>query len=397
MALSSLINTIPNQGSWSWGTTGHPTSPAIFGTLTGAQPSGYNPAFGGVPQVPNPAATQSGALQGNLANLGNIEQLTNAINQMELQFGQQQNQLAQQQAAYNTQLAQQQAQWFNNLNQNIAGVNNAQALDFSRQADLLAQQMVNQQYAQHIPGLSGLEAQRAQNIQQQQAGMVPRDVIGQLWQAGAEKGIGFGPDSPAANAAYLQALGTNSLAQVAAGGQNLTSALGSVPQAPLTQPQFSAAPFATTPNIQAPYANVAPFNPASMLLNPEQQQEWQYLANMLNAAPIPGAAQNANMQALMQMLNRGYNATAPSNLQTPYSAPTAPTMTPGTPAGATQAPYQQGPSPGYMTPQTASDEAFWQWMMGGQSPEEYFAPQQANIPTYGPTFPTSEEEYYGYY
>jgi hypothetical protein len=49
------------------------------GTLTPATPGFYNPAYGGIPQVPNPTATQTGALTGNIGNLANIYGITGGI------------------------------------------------------------------------------------------------------------------------------------------------------------------------------------------------------------------------------------------------------------------------------------------------------------------------------
>lgn len=380
MALSSLVNTIPNQASWNWGATGHPTSPAIFGTLPGAQPFNYSPSQGGIPQVPNPAATQNAALQGNLSNLGDIEALTQAINQMEQQFAQQQNQLNQQQATWNTNLANQQAQFYSNLNRNTADVNNAQAQAFAQQADELARREVQAQLEANIPGYGGLIGQRSHNIGQQLAGQVPQDVIAQLWRQGAERGTGggFGIDSPAANAAYMQALGTNSLAQIAAGNQNLQGAITSAPTAPITQPQFSAAPFASAPNIQAPYSSATPFNPSGLLLDPNQMQEWQYLANMLSAAPVPAAAAQSNLSNLMAAMRMGQGLTAPYSQGSPQGVPQGGTMTPPPSVTATTPPTT--PGQGTYSPFQASDEAFYDWM-GWNQPVETPYLGDVNIPT----------------
>jgi hypothetical protein len=49
------------------------------GSLTPATPGFYNPAYGGIPQVPNPTATQTGALRGNIGNLASIYGITGGI------------------------------------------------------------------------------------------------------------------------------------------------------------------------------------------------------------------------------------------------------------------------------------------------------------------------------
>jgi hypothetical protein len=49
------------------------------GSLSPAPPGFYNPSYGGIPQVPNPTATQTGALRGNIGNLANIYGITGGI------------------------------------------------------------------------------------------------------------------------------------------------------------------------------------------------------------------------------------------------------------------------------------------------------------------------------
>jgi len=77
-----------------------------------------------------------------------------------------------------------------------------------------------------------------------------------------------------------------------------------------------------------------------MLLNPQMQQEWQYLANLLKAAPIPASAAAANINALRSGVGGGFrtprsntpfNFTPPNPFQqeekTPFRGGVAPMPT----------------------------------------------------------------------
>lgn len=102
------------------------------------------------------------------------------------------------------------------------------------QINLNAQQQAN---AGRIPNAPALESASSANIAAELAGQVPQDVVNLLAQKGAERGVGMGaPGSPNSNAAYLQALGLTSLQQQQLGQQNLTSALGRNPVAPIFDP-----------------------------------------------------------------------------------------------------------------------------------------------------------------
>lgn len=172
---------------------------------------GYNPAFGGIPQLPMPTSTQGSAIQGDLGNLGSILSLING-------------------------------------------------LDASQQAQLLSQ------YNTAIPGYSNLTKTASGVTQQNLEGQVPQDVISQLTQQAAERGISTGmPGSGNSNAAYLRALGLTSLGQEQTGMQNLATMTQTAPVAPL-------------------------YNPASLLVTPEQQQQAAGQQAIFNAAPIPAAA-----------------------------------------------------------------------------------------------------------
>lgn len=68
-------------------------------------------------------------------------------------------------------------------------------------------------------------------------GEVPQDVINQIVQGGAERGVATGmPGSPNANAAWLRALGLTSIGQQQAGAQNLHSLIADTPVPQLFNP-----------------------------------------------------------------------------------------------------------------------------------------------------------------
>lgn len=178
----------------------------------------YNPAYGGVPTVPNPTATAGAAAAGNTSNLPQLETLASGTNV------------------------------FN-------------------QGQLLGQ------YNMAIPNYAALTATASGNTMQELQGEVPQDVISLLTQQAAERGITTGsPASGNANAAYLRALGLTSVGQQQQGMANLHQLTADAPVAPI-------------------------FNPASMFVTPDQQQEAQYMANLLASSPSPEAAATAAKSA----------------------------------------------------------------------------------------------------
>jgi hypothetical protein len=188
----------------------------------GSLPSGpvnlYNPAYGGIPTMPNPTVTAGAAAAGNAANLPGLESLAGGTN---------------------------------TFNQN----------------QLLGQ------YNMAIPNYAALTQTASGLAQSELNGQVPQDVISLLTQQAAERGINTGmPGSGNANAAYLRALGLTSLGQEQTGMNNLHQLSVDAPIAPI-------------------------FNPASMFVTPEQQQEAQYMSNVLGAAPVPAAAAQAAKDA----------------------------------------------------------------------------------------------------
>lgn len=191
----------------------------------------YDPRYGGIPNVPNLAASASNAIGTNMANLSSLYGLTTGLD-------------------------------------TAAGAGVIGAL------------------GQEIPGVQGLIGTQVGNIGELQSGQVPADVIAQLQQQAAEigAGSGMGPMAPSTNAGYLRALGLTSLGMKEKGAQELNALMGSVPRA-------------------------NQFDPSSMLLTPGQEQEWQYLANELAAAPEPRAAREEELRQLR--MGGGYGDSGP--------------------------------------------------------------------------------------
>jgi len=106
-------------------------------------------------------------------------------------------------------------------------------------------EMVNQlnQQAQQkanegrIPGGAGLEGQSSANIGSALKGGLPADVVYQLGQRAAERGVGTGnPYGASTNADYLKSIGLNSLQMMNTGQDWLSAALGRNPAAPIFDP-----------------------------------------------------------------------------------------------------------------------------------------------------------------
>lgn len=92
-------------------------------------------------------------------------------------------------------------------------------------------------YIANLPGYLSMVAKRSSNIANDLSGNLPDDVVSQIIQAGAERGILTGsPGSANSNAAMLRALGLNSLALRQQGSQNLSQAIADTPVPQLFNP-----------------------------------------------------------------------------------------------------------------------------------------------------------------
>lgn len=188
--------------------------------------SGWTAAYGGIPTVPSPISTAGTAITGNLANLSDLYQLSGNVN------------------AFN--------------------IGEAAA-----------------PYAANLPNYQAMIEQSSGNILSRLKGEVPTDVVNQLVQNAAERGIMTGSTGgPNENAAYLRALGLTSLGLQTQAEGELTGAIGRTPV-----PQL--------------------FNPSTFFVTPEQQQQAQLAANIYGAAPNPAAAAIQAQQTAQQAYNQG--------------------------------------------------------------------------------------------
>lgn len=196
------------------------------GTLVGAPSRGYSPAYGGVPQIPSPGATASAALGSNIGNLGQIYTLGGGLNRFQT----------------------------------------GQALE---------------QIGMGLPDYAAMVEQSSKNIGAELRGELPGDVIDQILQQAAERGIATGTSgSPANNAEFLRALGLTSLNLQQVGEGALTGAIARTPRPPL-------------------------FDPTSFLVSPGAFQDAATAANYMAAAPVPSAAASATLGAAQSGLRAG--------------------------------------------------------------------------------------------
>ncbi len=96
-------------------------------------------------------------------------------------------------------------------------------------------------FLQNLPGYANAVGQRSQNTQQMLEGQLPQDVVNQISTRAAERGISS-PNSPNSNAAYLAALGLNSLQMMGQGSQQLSQSIQDTPVPPLFDPASLWAP-----------------------------------------------------------------------------------------------------------------------------------------------------------
>ncbi len=209
-------------------------------------------------------------------------------------------------------------------------------------------------YQLNLPNYGAMTGQSSQNILSLLQGQVPQDVANQLAQIASERGVATGSiGSPNANTALLRSLGLTSLGLTQQGESELTGAVGRTP----TGQQF---------------------NPASFLVTPQQQQESQYLANLLAAAPDPTQAANAQLQNMLAglgfgMLGGGGGYRQPSMPLMPmttagYNVPSAPSWA-GLPA--------LGSTPSIGGPQYGEPGSYY------APPPSYGAPQPGDLEAMG--------------
>lgn len=198
-------------------------------SLPPAPPTSWSEAYGGIPQVPDPNASAAAAITGNIGNLSSLYQLAGGVN---------------------------------TFNQN------------QMQSNLESS----------IPGLPGLNATSSANTGAALHGELPEDVIRQLLEQAAERGIITGsPGSDNSNAAYLRALGLNSWQMMQTGENMLSGAVARAPKAPLV-------------------------NIPELFVTPDQTQDAQMAANLYQSAPVPSAAGGLTLGAARAGANAGQAA-----------------------------------------------------------------------------------------
>jgi hypothetical protein len=261
-------------------------------------------AYGLVPGIPDPNSTANQAIAGNNANLSGNEQLGAGVNAF-------------------------------NLNQ------------------------LHQQYESGLPNYGALTQQASTNIGNELHGVLPPDVVNQLEQSAAERGISSGSyDDPNSNAALLKSLGLTSLNLENQGQTDLTAAVKRTPTTAL-------------------------FNPQSMMTTPGQIQDAQVAANKLAAAPDPALAAAAAQQAALAGVKAGANlgggggvSSAP-NIGGPLagSTSTGSTFNPVSGGGGTSIPTGTlggGTNLGGFNPSDYTDSSYLPpEFSGGQLPDEF--------------------------
>jgi hypothetical protein len=212
-----LLSDFQLKGTMPTTTSNTSTSANLGSSGSGGSVLGNNNFVGGVLGdaygtkygIPNPVSTAGSAISGNLSNMYGISNLTTA-------------------------------------------------------ADTAGAQGVQSEYMSNLPDYMGMLTTATNNASQELSGQVPSDVISELQTAAAERGVsgGQGPNSPNTNAAYLRALGLDSLGMQQQGMKDFNTLYQDTP----TGPQF---------------------NPSSMMVTPEQQQAAQLAANQEAAAADP--------------------------------------------------------------------------------------------------------------
>ena len=125
-----------------------------------------------------------------------------------------------------------------------------------------------------LPGAGAAQEASLANINSDLAGVLNPDVVNQLTQQSAERGVGNGSiGSPNSNAALMKLLGLTSTGLQETGASELNALTASAPRGP-------------------------EFNPASMLVSPAEQLQQENYNSSLAAAPDPGAAAGTNLAAL---------------------------------------------------------------------------------------------------
>jgi len=302
----------------------------INSNLLGNTPGGYSPAYGGVPQIPNPIASQWQAIGGDINSLPSLFSLGNAYNLFN----------------YDQRLGQ------------IAGT----------------------------PGFS--------NVLANQAGVIPQDVSDRLALQGAQRGISTGlTNSPNSNASLMQALGLTSLDLKKLGQQQYSDLLGHFQgAAPFDISKFLVSPeeqqaanTAANVSAAAPNPQAAAMEEFRKLLEAIQAghntgaggvggsgglPDLSALLNGLRNQPAAGSPNETVLNSLARGTNR------PDQIANPWHTQYAPVTQPGRPADQVQQSANlpimgQGPSYGLPYPGAGQVNSGSQTGNWWQSPDPY--------------------------
>lgn len=143
--------------------------------------------------------------------------------------------------------------------------------DFANKLNQFMTNQAVQPFLANLPGYAGAVNQRSTNTQQMLQGQLPQDVVAQISQQAAERGIGGGGGAaPNSNAAFLRALGLSSLDMMGHGSKELSTSIADTP----------------VPEI---------WNPASLLV-PQQLGAWEEDAAKRGTADAKGAADRARSE-----------------------------------------------------------------------------------------------------
>ena len=230
------------------GSIGADTIAAILGG--GSSPSQI---YGAIPGVANPTGAAGTAIKGDIGNLSNLAELTQGVDTI---------------AAAGASLP---------YEMNLPGYD---ALKTSGSYDVLSELGGN------VPGMPGYSSdmnQASTDTAQDLSGQLPQDVVNQIEQSAAERGVssGQGAGSPNTNAQLLQSLGLNSLQQQQTGLSNLGTLEGISQGVTNSGISGLSTLIGDTPT-------GSELSPSSMLVSPQTQQEAQQAALNAQAAPNPG-------------------------------------------------------------------------------------------------------------
>lgn len=211
--------------------------------LAGTSPSNYSTAYGGIPATADPSQSAAAAITGSQANMPALQEMASGINQF-------------------------------NLGEQLG------------------------QYETALPGYGNMVGQSAGNIGSRLRGELPGDVVSQMTQQAAERGVSMGvPGSPFSNSELIKSLGLTSLGLQTQAENELTQAIGRTPVVPL-------------------------FNTSSFLTSPQAQQEAQQQANFMAAAPVPAKAQQTALDIAKAGIQAGSNSVPQNQFQMPsYQTP----------------------------------------------------------------------------